>query len=199
MKRPTLSVASFNLFNLNKPGLPLHGGATGWTQPEYERKLDWTARNLSFLKSDIFGFQELWHADALADAVARAQLGNDYDVLVPPQTDGRGIVCAAIVAKGLLSGTPEWISAFPPKFKLASRGDDAQTPQIDVRISGFSRPVLHFQMSMSATSSRSGRPKSSARPGSTPTRTSTASTPTRSAPHSPPFAAAPRPPRCACC
>jgi endonuclease/exonuclease/phosphatase family metal-dependent hydrolase len=144
--RRTLSVASFNLFNLNRPGLPLHGGATGWTQPEYERKLDWTARNLSFLKSDIFGFQELWHADALADAVARAQLGNDYDVLVPPQTDGRGIVCAAIVAKGLLSGTPEWISAFPPKFKLASRGDDAQTPQIDVRIGGFSRPVLHFQI-----------------------------------------------------
>jgi predicted extracellular nuclease len=63
---------------------------------------------------------------------------------VPPQANGTRIVCAAIVAKGLLTGTPEWIEDFPPKFKLASRGDDPQTPQIDVRIDGFSRPVLHF-------------------------------------------------------
>jgi endonuclease/exonuclease/phosphatase family metal-dependent hydrolase len=144
MNRRTLSVASFNLYNLNKPGVPLNGGAPGWTDAEYERKLDWTARNLSFLKSDVFAFQELWHADALGDALTRAQLSADYDVLVPPQTDGKRIVCAAIVAKGLLTGTPEWIEDFPPKFKLASRGDDPQTPQVDVRITGFSRPVLHF-------------------------------------------------------
>jgi predicted extracellular nuclease len=144
MKRPTLSVASFNLYNLNKPGLPLHGGAAGWSDTEYERKLDWTARNLAFLKSDVFAFQELWHGDALADAVQRAQLAGAYDLLAPPNADGRRIVCAAIVAKGLVTGTPEWIEGFPPKFKLASRGDDAQTPEIDVRIDGFSRPVLHF-------------------------------------------------------
>ncbi len=144
MNRNTLSVASFNLYNLNKAGLPLYRGAAGWSPAEYERKLDWTARNLAFLRSDVFGFQELWHGDALADALERAQLAADYDVLVPPAANGTRIVCAAIVAKGLLTGEPEWIDAFPPQFRLAASGDDAQTPQIDVRIDGFSRPVLHF-------------------------------------------------------
>jgi endonuclease/exonuclease/phosphatase family metal-dependent hydrolase len=146
MRNPTLSIASFNLFNLNRPGLALHSDGDGWSPEEYARKIDWTARNVTFLRSDVFGFQELWHGDALDDVMQRAQLGADYDVLVPPTANGTGIVCAAIVAKGLLTGTPEWIDAFPPKFKLASRGDDAQTPQIDVRIDGFSRPVLHFTM-----------------------------------------------------
>jgi hypothetical protein len=146
MKRPNLSIATFNLFNLNQPGLPLYRDSDGWSVEQHERKIDWTARNLAFLKSDVFGFQELWHPDSLAAAVARAGLFDEVDLLVPPGANGTRIVCAAMVAKGLLVGTPEWITEFPQKFKLQSRGDDPQTPQIDVRIGGFSRPVLHFSI-----------------------------------------------------
>ncbi len=144
MKRPTLSIASFNLYNLNQPGLPLYTDSGGWTVEQHERKIDWTARNLAFLKSDVFAFEELWHAASLAAAVERAGLAPEYDLVVPPDTDGRRIVCAAMVGKGLLTGTPEWITEFPPQFKLRSGGDDPQTPAIDVRIKGYSRPVLHF-------------------------------------------------------
>lgn len=139
-----LSIATFNLFNLNLPGQAVYTDRDGWTQAEYELKIAWTARQLMVLKADIFGFQELWHADALAQALQVAGLSAEYDLLVPPNTEGGRIVCAAIVRKGLLTGTPEWISAFPPKFKLSSRGDDPQTPLIEVGIKGFSRPVLHF-------------------------------------------------------
>ncbi|WP_077001663.1 endonuclease/exonuclease/phosphatase family protein [Variovorax sp. KK3] len=144
MKLKELSLATFNLYNLNEPGLPLYADKDGWTQDEYDLKIAWTARQLRILKSDIFGFQELWHAASLHRALDEAGQTDEYDVVAPTDADGSHIVCAAIVRKGLLVGEPDWISAFPDKFKLQSRGDDPQTPLIDVGISGFSRPVCHF-------------------------------------------------------
>lgn len=144
MNLKQLSIGSFNLYNLNEPGLPLYTDKDGWSPAEYALKIDWTARQLRLLGADIFGFQELWHADSLARALQAAGLDNEFDSLVPADADGRKIVCAAIVRKGLLVGEPEWISDFPDKFVLRSSGDDPQTPLIDVRIAGFSRPVLHF-------------------------------------------------------
>lgn len=146
MNRATLSIASFNLYNLNRPGLAMYRNSDGWSGEQYARKIEWTARNLAFLKSDVFAFQELWHADALADAVASAGLSGEYELLVPPDANGSRIVCAAMVAKGLLVGAPEWITDFPPRFVLRSAGDDAQTPAITVNIGGWSRPVLHFEI-----------------------------------------------------
>lgn len=144
MNLKQLSIGTFNLFNLNEPGLPIYTDRNGWTQAEYELKIAWTAHQLRLLKADVFGFQELWHAASLERALQSSGLSAEYDLLVPPNTQGKQIVSAAIVRKGLLTGVPEWISAFPAKFKLGSRGDDAQTPQIEVAIKGFSRPVLHF-------------------------------------------------------
>jgi hypothetical protein len=144
MNLKQLSVATFNLFNLNEPGHPVYTDRNGWTQAEYDLKIAWTARQLQGLKSDVFGFQELWHAAALERALQSSGLSAEYDLLVPPNTQGTRIVSAAIVRKGLLTGAPEWIVNFPPKFQLSSRGDDPQSPQIQVTIAGFSRPVLHF-------------------------------------------------------
>jgi len=78
--------------------------------------------------------------------VAAAGVAADYDLLVPPGTDGGRIVCAAMVRKGLLAGQLEWISAFPDAYVLCSSDEDAQTPAIEVNIRGFSRPVLHFRL-----------------------------------------------------
>jgi predicted extracellular nuclease len=46
----------------------------------------------------------------------------------------------------LLSGAGQWIDKFPEQFRLSSKGSDAQTPAIDVQVNGFSRPVLHFEI-----------------------------------------------------
>lgn len=139
-----LSIGSFNLYNLNEPGRAIYTDADGWTQAEYDRKIDWAARQLRMLEADVFGFQELWHAASLARVVQVAGLGDTHDLLAPLDADGRAIHCAAIVRKGLLQGTPDWITQFPPGFVLQSQGDDPQTPRIAVNIEGFSRPVLHF-------------------------------------------------------
>lgn len=143
MKLRTLSIATFNLYNLNEPGRRLYGRA-GWDEAAHARKVAWAGAQLRRLKSDLVGFQELWHAASLARVVEAAGLAAEYELLAPPDADGRRIVCAAIVRKGLLASAPEWIADFPPAFRLRSGGDDAQTPEIDVSVAGFSRPVLHF-------------------------------------------------------
>ena len=43
MNLKQLSIGSFNLYNLNEPGLPMYTDKTGWTQAEYDRKIGWTA------------------------------------------------------------------------------------------------------------------------------------------------------------
>lgn len=144
MKLKSLSIATFNLFNLNEPGLPIYTDKDGWTPEQYARKIDWTARQLRTLESDVWGFQELWNKLSLVKALGVAEMSDAYDLLAPADAIGKRIVCAALVRKGLLVGEPEWISDFPQAFKLRSTGDDPQTPAIDVAITGFSRPVLHF-------------------------------------------------------
>ncbi len=144
MKLKQLSIASFNLFNLNEPGLPIYTDKDGWSQVEYERKIAWAAMQLQILESDVWGFQESWNVASLASILNAAGQSAEYDLLARPTSNGTRIDCAAIVRRGLLRGTPEWISDFPEGFVLQAQGDDPQTPHISVNITGFSRPVLHF-------------------------------------------------------
>jgi len=141
-----ISFATYNLFNLNTPGTAIYVDSDGWTQAEYVRKVRWTADMLQCLMADVYGFQELWHAQCLTDMFAQAGLAGHYDLLAPPAANGSKIVCGGAVRAGLLEGQPQWISDFPADFKLQSKGDDPQTPAIAVNLKGFSRPVLHFRV-----------------------------------------------------
>lgn len=146
MKLKQLQIATFNLYNLNKPGRKLYG-AEGWTEDQYEMKIGWTAHQLQLLNPDVCGFQELWDAECLADALKHANLDDEYTILAPSTADGSRIVCAAIVRTGLLKeDSAEWLEKFPDAFRLSSKGDDPQTPEIAVNIDGFSRPVLRFSI-----------------------------------------------------
>jgi endonuclease/exonuclease/phosphatase family metal-dependent hydrolase len=146
MAGKTVSFTSFNLFNLNEPGLPIYTDADGWTQDEYDRKITWTARMLREMEADVFGFQELWHAKSLDAALKAAGLDQTHRALVPPGHAGEKIVCAGAVAKDILVGEPEWIETFPPEFVLQSKGGDRQTGTIAVAIDSFSRPVLKLRI-----------------------------------------------------
>jgi hypothetical protein len=141
-----LSIATCNLYNLNEPGLPMYTNQTGWAQEEYAKKINFFARQLRETAADIWGFQELWHADSLTQCFDAAGLSNDYTLLTPNGQSGQRIVCAGAVKNGLLEDTPEWIENFPPEMILRSRGDDPQTSQISVNIDRFSRPILHFKV-----------------------------------------------------
>ncbi|MDB5528811.1 MAG: nuclease [Devosia sp.] len=145
-----LSFTTCNTLNLNLPGKPVYADADGWSEQQYNAKVGWLGRTLATMQADVFGFQELWHGDALDDVLAQAHLEATYTPLVPPNHDGGRIVCAGAVRNDLLLGEPEWIEHFPDNFRLESEGDDAQTPAIAVRINSFSRPVLHFTVKPTA-------------------------------------------------
>lgn len=142
--RTKVSFASFNLYNLNLPGKAIYRDTDGWSQEAYDDKIVWASQVLKNVNARVWGFQELWHQDALEEMFSVAGLLDKYDLLTPPGHTGNKIVCAAAVEKGLLRDDPEWIVDFPDEFVLQSTGDDPQTPDIAVRISGFSRPALHF-------------------------------------------------------
>jgi endonuclease/exonuclease/phosphatase family metal-dependent hydrolase len=148
MSLTRFSVATFNLYNLQRPGLRLNPGQRPWTEEEYAAKLAWTADQLAVLDADVVGLQELWNREALDDVLELAGLASSYDVLAEP-ADGNGIVCAALVRRGLLRGEPTWIGDFPPALVLDSRGGtDPQAPEVRMAVDSFSRPVLHFRLAL---------------------------------------------------
>jgi predicted extracellular nuclease len=146
MARTQVSFASCNLYNINEPGLRIYTDSNGWSQEEYDKKVEWTGRAIKDIDADVWGFQELWHRKSLVKLFKEAKLHSKYKLLVPANHQGQRIVCAGAVRKDLLVGEPEWIDDFPDKFILQSGGDDAQTSGISVSLSRFSRPVLHFKV-----------------------------------------------------
>jgi endonuclease/exonuclease/phosphatase family metal-dependent hydrolase len=150
MARSKISFTTCNLFNLNEPGLPLYD-QDGWTEEQYQDKVDWLGRALKVMQADVFGFQELWHAKSLEACLEAAGLADDYVALAPAGHAGQRIVCGAAVRRDILVGEPEWIAAFPDNFVLRSQGDDPQTPEIAVSLDSFSRPVLHLEIKPGGT------------------------------------------------
>jgi endonuclease/exonuclease/phosphatase family metal-dependent hydrolase len=146
MAGKTVSFTTFNLFNLNEPGLPIYSDADGWTQAEYDLKIAWTARMLREMQADVIGFQEVWHAASIDAALKASGLDATHVPLVPAGHAGQMIVCGAAVDRSILVGEPRWIAFFPEDFVLKSRGDDPQSGDIEISLRRFSRPVLHFQV-----------------------------------------------------
>ncbi|MGD1951378.1 MAG: endonuclease/exonuclease/phosphatase family protein [Leptolyngbyaceae cyanobacterium] len=151
-RRTQFTLATFNLYNINRPGLRIYSDSDGWDKEAYQRKLDWSRRIILDHAADVWGFQELWHTEALEDIFDHGDI-RDYELLVPEGHRGQRIVCAGAVRKDILIGEPRWIETFPEKFILESGGDDAQTSDISVNVKRFSRPVLHFQVEARTNSS----------------------------------------------
>lgn len=151
MAGKTVSFTSFNLYNLNEPGLPVYTDPDGWTQAEYDLKIAWTARMLREMRADVIGFQEVWHAASVNAALQASGLDATHVALVPEGHAGQMIVCGAAVDRNILVGEPRWIAFFPEDYALKSRGDDPQAGDVDVRIRRFSRPVLHFRIKPRST------------------------------------------------
>ena len=139
----SFSIASFNLYNLNEPGMKMYD-QDGWTDEEYEKKIVWISSQARKAAADVIGFQELWHRKSLENVLERSGLADEYDAIVPATANGKKIVCAALVKKGMLIGGPNWIEDFPNGLRLESEGGDPQTPEIKIHLKGFSRPVLHI-------------------------------------------------------
>ena len=146
MARTQVSFATCNLYNINLPGLKMYRDTEGWSDEEFALKVQWMSSLIDQVNADIWGFQELWHYQALERVFESAGLSDNYRLLAPGDHEGEGIICAGAVRPNILVGEPEWIKNFPDKFILQSGGGDRQTSDIEVSIDTFSRPVLHFQV-----------------------------------------------------
>ncbi|HEX2216943.1 MAG TPA: hypothetical protein VHG27_09690, partial [Xanthobacteraceae bacterium] len=134
--------ATFNLRNLHLPGKPIYSDRNGWSQAEYDAKLQWSASILKQLDADVIGFQELWDGRALDELFERAELQDSYDRVTREQ--GSGISVALAARRGLLrKNTVEWIADFPETCRFAGLQEARDAKEtVSISIDKFSRPLL---------------------------------------------------------
>ncbi len=80
-----IRIGTFNVFNLVLPNRLFYKDQM-LSQHDYERKIDWTARQLDLMKADIVGFQEVFHPEALAAVLARSERLRDAHFFVAAPT-----------------------------------------------------------------------------------------------------------------
>ena len=140
-----LSLGTFNLRNLQGPGLPRYPNSTPYSEAFYRRKIRWTGDRVKDLAADLLGVQELWSRQALIEALDRVNLDDDYEAIAGPDAADTGRIHNALAVKKphrLIDF--EYITDLPDELvlkKAAGSGVDSGL-QIDVDTSKFSRPVL---------------------------------------------------------
>lgn len=117
----SISFASFNLHNLQRPGQPMYPGGKPYTQAEYDAKIAWAATALLRLDADVIAFQELWSREALVDLFEAAGLAAGYDLRFIKPGAWDGIAVAAAVRKPWEVVAQARHKAFPPAFRLLKR------------------------------------------------------------------------------
>ncbi|MEM0945187.1 MAG: endonuclease/exonuclease/phosphatase family protein, partial [Pseudomonadota bacterium] len=145
-----LSFATMNLYNLQTSRRRTYPGSTPLGADLYRAKIRFTARLLREAEADVFGFQELWAAEALADAFEEAGLADEYEFVARDAT-GVGKPQVAIAArKGMIDygGKPAddpafWIEDFPAEAVFHKR---RTIEQVKVEIDSFSRPVVSVML-----------------------------------------------------
>ncbi len=151
MSRPRdITFASFNLYNLQLPGVDRRRDGDAYSQDEYDAKIAWSAEMLKPLKADVIGFQELWSEQCLHDLFAKAGLSEDYELVFikDPGVGWYDIAVAAAVRKPWELRQKRLHKAFGPGMKLIKRGGarDPEDNEIEVRINKFSRTVIDLEV-----------------------------------------------------
>lgn len=141
--RRDISFATFNLYNLQLPGVPMYYG-NAYGQAEYDAKIAWSAQQLRKLDADVIAFQELWSADALRDVFDAAGLSADYE-LVFIGDEWYSIAVAAAVRRPWRLKAKANHKAFPDGTVLLKRPTEGgEDDDVKVDITYFSRTVLEL-------------------------------------------------------
>ena len=146
-----LRVATFNTQLLARPGVAFHEQLP-YTPDEYAAKTGFIGELLARGQVDIAGFQEVFHEEALRDAVGRAPRLQGAYVCAPladdngPRTPDGGLNAPRVGFASRLPVTKvETIRAFPAGLGngfAVRRGEDGRQEAVPVAISFFERPVL---------------------------------------------------------
>ncbi len=126
-----LKVGTFNLYNLVLPEHEYYGNKK-YSQQNFDKKIDWIANQLKTMDCDVVGFQEVFHKEALEQAIDKSGLYNGVEPLVIGETGESPVV-------GLVSKYPVKASESIVQFP----GESIIIPDQDGDIKNeFSRPVL---------------------------------------------------------
>lgn len=123
-----IRVGTFNLFNLVLPGEKFYGREI--SRKDYKKKILWIGHQLNQMKADVVGFQEVFHPEALSEALNESQkLKNAHFVVASPTRDLPRVALAS-------------------KFPIVSHHVYEKIPTpielegTEIPITEFSRPVL---------------------------------------------------------
>lgn len=131
-------IGTFNLNNLALPEKPFNHGDR-YTLVEYQQKLIWTAQQLDRMNTDIVGFQEVFHEEALRSVLDESQTHRDHQmVLATDVGSGPGLALA---------------TRFPVVKHRVHRNFPADSllsfDEADIPIDRFTHPVLSVELQLS--------------------------------------------------
>ena len=149
---PKLRLGTFNLYNLVSPGVPYYA-SDPYSTAEYAAKTAWIGNQLDHMAADIAGFQELFHRQALVDALAQSERFRDVEpvVLATNEEENPAMTPAVALASRYPVVTAESISTFPEEaiIHLEDPALVEAGAMIIVPINSFSRPVLKARVALS--------------------------------------------------
>lgn len=137
--RRDISIASFNLFNLQAAGKEVRRKIV--SKDEYDTKILWTARMLKELDADVIAFQELWSSECLVDAFTRAGLTGEYNLIFIKKT-WTNIAVAMAVRNPWQVEKRRAIKKLPYRNLQKTDLGDGEDDEVTVKIDRFSRAVL---------------------------------------------------------
>jgi len=132
-------IGTFNLYNLALPERRYYNRQ--YSQSDYQQKIAWIGAQLNRLQSDILGFQEIFHAEALQAALRASGQHGDSHLLVANETGDSPVV--GLTTRFKIEGY-ETIAEFPNKAKL-------EIDNMTIPITTFSRPVLRARLQIRPT------------------------------------------------
>ena len=125
----TFKIGTFNLFNLVLPDHAYYGNRR-YSPDNYRKKLDFISGQLDKMKADVVGFQEVFHPEALEDALNKSNhLRKAHYVVAAPNGNLPRVALAS-------------------KYPILRHEVVEMIPQVldiegmDIPIKTFSRPVL---------------------------------------------------------
>ncbi len=143
-----ISFATFNLYNLQLPGVEWYKNV--YSQAQYDAKIRWSAAMLAGLNADVIAFQELWSPQCLVDLFEAAGLTADYELCFI-KDKWYNIAVAAAVRKPWQVIERKTHKTFPSNVSLSKpQSDDGEDDELAIKIDRFSRTILALSINQEA-------------------------------------------------
>jgi endonuclease/exonuclease/phosphatase family metal-dependent hydrolase len=128
----TFKIGTFNLFNLVLPNHPYYGNRR-YSPDNYRKKLSFIAGQIDKMKADIVGLQEVFHPEALAEALNESNHLRKANFVVAAPTGDKGELPRVALASKYPILRHEVVELIPQLLDIEG---------IEIPIKTFSRPVL---------------------------------------------------------